>query len=86
MNTATGNQNKYPPWSTSVLIAVLLIVAWLTFQHLAPPEPRFEIPYSQFKQLIREGQVENLQLQGDLVVVVHPVSGYERVLSPVEVV
>jgi cell division protease FtsH len=65
MNTADSNQNKYPPWSTSVLIAVLLLVAWLAFQQLSPPELHFEIPYSQFKQLVREGQVESLQLQGD---------------------
>jgi len=66
MNTATGNQDTFPPWSTAVLIAALFILAWLVFQHLAPLEPRFEIPYSQFKQLVREGQVESLQLEGDV--------------------
>jgi cell division protease FtsH len=66
MNNASGNQDKYPPWSISVLIAVLLIVAWLLFQYLSPLEARYDIPYSQFKQLVREGQVESLQLQGEV--------------------
>jgi cell division protease FtsH len=66
MNNASGNQDKYPPWSISVLIAVLLIVVWLLFQYLSPLEARYDIPYSQFKQLVREGQVESLQLQGEV--------------------
>ena len=66
MNTATGKQDKYPPWSTSVLIAALLILTYMLFQYLYPLEPRYEIPYSQFKQLVREGQIESLQLQGDV--------------------
>ena len=66
MQTTTGNQDKYPPWSTAVLMAVLLIFAWLLFQHLSPLEAAYEIPYSQFKQLVLEGQVANLQLQGDV--------------------
>ena len=66
MNAASGNQDTYPPWSMSVPIAAPLIFSYLLFQYLSPLDPRYEIPYGQFKLLVREGQVEGLQLQGEV--------------------
>ena len=67
MNDTNGKQEKYPPWAPYVLITVLLLMAYLSFQHTVPPEPSYEIPYSQFKDLAYKGRVESLQLEGDVV-------------------
>ena len=66
MNNTNGNQEKYPPWAPYVLITVLLLIAYLSFQYTVPREPSYEIPYSQFKELAHKGRVESLQLQGDV--------------------
>jgi cell division protease FtsH len=66
MNDTNGKQEKYPPWAPYVLIMVLLLVAYLSFQYTVPLEPSYEIPYSQFKDLAYKGRVESLQLEGDV--------------------
>jgi len=66
MNNTNGNQEKYPPWAPYVLITVLLLIVYLSFQYTVPREPSYEIPYSQFKELAHKGRVESLQLQGDV--------------------
>jgi len=67
MNDTSGEQEKYPPWAPYVLITVLLLMAYLGFLHTTPPEPSYEIPYSQFKELAHKGRVESLQLKDDVV-------------------
>jgi len=67
MNDTNGKQEKYPPWVPYVLITVLLLMAYLSIQYTVPPEPSYEIPYSQFKDLAYKGRVESLQLEGDVV-------------------
>jgi cell division protease FtsH len=66
MNDANGKQEKYPPWAPYVLITVLLLIAYLSFQYTVPLEPSYEIPYSQFKELAHKGRVDSVQLQGDV--------------------
>ncbi|MGB5177261.1 MAG: ATP-dependent metallopeptidase FtsH/Yme1/Tma family protein, partial [Gammaproteobacteria bacterium] len=66
MNDQNGNQEQYRQWAPYVLIAALLLLAYLTFQYNAPLEPSYEIAYSQFKDLANKGRVESLQLQGDV--------------------
>lgn len=64
MNDMDGNQEKYPSWAPYALIMALLLLAYLTIQHTTPPEPSYEIPYSQFKELAEKGQVESVKLAG----------------------
>ncbi len=66
MNDTSGNQEQYRQWAPYVLIVTLLLLAYLTFQYTAPPEPSYEIPYTRFKDLASKGRVESLQLQGDI--------------------
>ncbi|MEN8207190.1 MAG: ATP-dependent zinc metalloprotease FtsH [Pseudomonadota bacterium] len=66
MNNTNGNQEKYPPWAPYVLITVLLLMAYLSFQYTIPREPSYEIPYSQFKELAHKGRVESVLLEGDV--------------------
>ena len=65
-NDTNGKQEKYPPWAPYVLIMALLLMAYLSFQYTTPPEPSYEIPYSQFKELAHKGHVDSLQLEGDV--------------------
>ena len=66
MNDMDGKQEKYPPWAPYALIMALLLLAYLTIQYTTPPEPRHEIPYSQFKELTNKGHVDCLRLAGDV--------------------
>jgi cell division protease FtsH len=66
MNDKNGNQEQYRQWAPYVLIVAVLLLAYLTFQYSAPPEPSYEIPYTRFKELASMGHVESLQLQGDV--------------------
>jgi cell division protease FtsH len=63
MNDINGKQEKYPLWAPYVLITVLLLLAYLSFQYTTPHEPSYEIPYSQFKELAHKGRVESVQLE-----------------------
>ena len=64
MNDKDSNQEKYPPWAPYALIMALMLLAYLTIQYTTPPEPSYEIPYSQFKALAEKGQVESVDLSG----------------------
>lgn len=66
MNDTSDKKERYPPWTPYVLITVLLLLAYLSFQYTVPREPSYEIPYSQFKELARKGRVDSLQLEGDV--------------------
>jgi cell division protease FtsH len=66
MNGEPGKQQKYPQWAPYVLIAILMAFVYLAFQQAPPLEPSYEIPYSQFKELILKGSVDEIQLSGDI--------------------
>ena len=59
---------KVPPnWISIVFIA--LMVAMLYFLYVTPQQgiqKSYEIPYSQFKQLLSQGRVQELELRGHL--------------------
>ena len=64
------NQQKKPDirdskWARSVIIALLIITAyyWLA-QSLQTTEGRYEIPYSQFKQMLQNDQVVEVLIRG----------------------
>lgn len=64
--------NQQPPqkpdnrlkWLPYWLLLMVFIFAMYTFQYYQPREPSFEIPYSQFKSLVKDRQVEDVRLQG----------------------
>jgi cell division protease FtsH len=56
---------KYPPWAGYLLAFVLVVLMYITMQHLMPPEPSWEIPYTRFRELVSDDQVEELQLHGN---------------------
>jgi cell division protease FtsH len=62
------NTNKiYPSWSTYVVLAAVLVALYLVFAR-APQQPAsYSIPYSQFKQLVKDGSVREVTLAGDTV-------------------
>jgi cell division protease FtsH len=66
MNNLNEKQQNLPPWVPYALIPLLLLLAYLTLQYSSPREPGYEIPYSEFKELARMGNVESLQLQGNV--------------------
>jgi cell division protease FtsH len=59
-----------PKWLPYVLIGTLLLL--LLLPNLRTPEPtaRFEVPYSEFKQLVADGEVDQVTLSGDEATVV----------------
>jgi cell division protease FtsH len=61
--------NRMPKWLPYVLIGMLLL---LLLPNLLGPEPpaRFEVPYSEFKQMVADGEVEEVTLRGEEAVVV----------------
>ncbi len=61
-------ESKLPPWATLILFIVMLALLYAMFS--APEligEQRYEIPYSQFKEMLEKGQVAEVQLSGYLV-------------------
>ncbi len=62
--------NRLPKWLPYVLIAMLLLL--LVLPNLQGPEPtaRFEVPYSEFKQLVAAGEVDQVTLSGNEAIVV----------------
>ena len=62
--------NRLPKWLPYALIAMLLLV--LLLPNLQGPEPvaRFEVPYSEFKQMVADGNVDQVTLSGNEATVV----------------
>jgi len=56
---------RFPAWSIWVLLALLMGLVYWGLSNLPPPEQRYEIPYSTFKALAREGSVAEVTLRGD---------------------
>jgi cell division protease FtsH len=67
MNDNSGKQEGYPLWGAYVLIAAMLLMAYLVFRYIPPLEPVYEIPYSQFKALVRSDRVETLELRDSVI-------------------
>ncbi len=62
--------NRMPKWLPYVLIGMLMLL--LLLPNLQAPEPvaRAELPYSEFKQMVADGQVEEVTLRGEEAVIV----------------
>ena len=57
---------KIPTWLVAaVALIILLNLALMSGWFGAPPEPRAEVSYTEFKTLLAEGQVESVVLRGD---------------------
>ncbi len=62
-----GPENKLPPWVGALLFIIMLALLYAMFilpEHSG--ERRYEIPYSQFKELAGRGEVTELRLSGHL--------------------
>ncbi len=60
-------QQKLPPWLNAILFIVIMVMLYAMF--MLPEygdERRYDIPYSQFKQLLADGQVSEVRLGGYL--------------------
>jgi cell division protease FtsH len=66
MNNKDSNQERYPQWAPYALIMALLLMVYLGMQYTVPPEASYELPYSQFRELVRKGQVESVELTGHI--------------------
>ena len=62
--------NRMPKWLPYVLIGMLMLL--LLLPNLQGPEPaaRVEVPYSEFKQMVADGEVEEVTLRGEEAAVV----------------
>ena len=65
---AKQNDNAQQAWKYVVLFALLLSLVYFLFYlpGQAPGQKRYAIPYSQFKQLLAEGRVSEVELRGYL--------------------
>ncbi len=60
-----ANQTKMPNW-LSLGLPLLLLLLYLTMVWKPPGAPEMvEVPYSEFKQLLRDGEVTEVVLQGE---------------------
>jgi cell division protease FtsH len=60
-------QNKIPPWVSALLFLVMLALLYAMFMlPESAGERRYEIPYSQFKEMVHRGQVVEVRLSGHL--------------------
>ena len=62
-------QPRYPAWMTYVVIGIIMAIFWyIGFgPQTQQAEPRYEIPYSQFKGLLNQGQVSEVLIRGQQV-------------------
>lgn len=61
---------KYPIpryWIINVILIIVLIVAFYALTHKTVTEPVFDIPYSEFKQLLNDGELVSVILKGNQV-------------------
>jgi cell division protease FtsH len=63
-----GRQSTMPPARSWLWFALILLVNFMLFRFLFPgPEAPVEVPYTFFKEEVREGSVEAIYSQGDTV-------------------
>jgi len=63
-NTPSSNNSGYWLRYVVALVALVLLYHWLADISMRSLEPSYEIPYSQFKTFVHEGQVEEVRLEG----------------------
>jgi len=66
-NTPSSNNSGYWLRYVVAVVALVLLYHWLADISMRSLEPSYEIPYSQFKTLVHEGQVEQVRLEGRVV-------------------
>ena len=62
--------NRTPKWLPYVLIGMLLLLLLLPTLQQPATVARVELPYSEFKQMVADGQVEEVTLRGEEAVIV----------------
>lgn len=61
-----NNEIKPPPWAPYALAAFFFIMIYLLFAQVPQQEPRYDIPYTQFKSLLKQQRVEEVFLRGEI--------------------
>jgi len=66
MNQTTKPTKPYPDWLhyALLILAMGLLYYWLFGTSIRQTEPSYEIPYSQFKTFVYQGEVSEVRLQG----------------------
>ncbi len=62
--------NRMPKWLPYVLIGMLMLLLLLPNLQAPAPTTRVELPYSEFKQMVADGQVDEVTLRGEEAVIV----------------
>lgn len=67
------NTEKQPPikppvsWITLAMGLGFLVILYLLSSRMPPAETAYEIPYSEFKTLVKERRVQKVELEGDVI-------------------
>lgn len=67
MNQEPQHPKQPTPWAVLGLMLGFLLVTFLLLSRGAPTEPSYEIPYTDFKALVRERKVQEVELRGERV-------------------
>ena len=67
MNAENQPPRQAPSWTIMAMMLGLIVTFYLLLYRAAPTEAVYEIPYSEFKTLIREQKVREVQLKGEIV-------------------
>jgi len=67
MNDEAQQGKQRPPFQLAVIIFAAFALLYLLSPQVPQSERRYEIPYSEFKLLLRERWIEEVQLRGDIV-------------------
>jgi len=66
-NSESQPQIPPPTWIPFVVSAVIFSLLYLFFMQAPEKEPRYEIPYTQFKVLLKQERVKEIILKGEIV-------------------
>jgi cell division protease FtsH len=61
-----NNEIKPPPWVPYALAVFLFVIFYVFFVQAPQQEPRYDIPYTQFKSLLKQQRIEKVFLRGDI--------------------
>ncbi len=67
MNDENQQRKQRPPFQLATIIFAVFVLLYLLSLQVPPSERRYEIPYSDFKQLLYDQWVEEVQLRGDII-------------------
>jgi len=67
MNSENQPPKQQPSWIMIAMMLGFIVISYLLLYRVAPTEIVYEIPYSEFKALVREQKVLEVQLQGEIV-------------------